>query len=93
MLAGEYISVEFCQSFLNTGVLKRMGKKRCSYKCLKIHKKTPVPESLFPATSLKEGLWHRRFSVNFEKFLRAFFIRNRYGRLLLIIIKITGILF
>ena len=45
-------------------------KKRCSQKFHKIHKKTPVPESLFnkvaglrPATLLKKRLWHRYFKV------------------------------
>ena len=53
-------------------------KKRCSYKFRKIHRKTPVPESLFnkvaalrPATLLKKRLWHRYFPVNFVKSLKA----------------------
>ena len=35
--------------------LKVLFKKKCSYKCRKIHRKTPVPESpgLRPATLLK----------------------------------------
>ena len=47
----------------------------------KIHRKTPVPESLFnevaglrSATLLKKRLWHRCFPVNFAKFLRTPFI-------------------
>ena len=65
-------------------------KKRCSWKFRKIHRKTPVPESLFnkvaglrPATLLKKRLWHRCFPVNFAKFLRTPFLQNTSGRLLL----------
>ena len=35
------------------------------------------------ATSLKKKLWHRRFHVNFAKFLRTPFLQNTYRRLLL----------
>ena len=52
--------------------------ERCSLKCGKIHRKTPVPESLFhkvaglkPATLLKKTLWHICFPVNFAKFTRT----------------------
>ena len=38
---------------------------------------------LFPTTLLKKRLWHRCFSVNFEKFLRTLFLQNTSGRLLL----------
>ena len=44
--------------------------KKCSQKFDKIHRKTPVPESLRPATLLKKRLWHRCFPVSFVKFLR-----------------------
>ena len=40
---------------------------------------------LRPTTLLKKRLWHRCFLVNFAKFLRAPFLHNTYGRLLLII--------
>ena len=46
--------------------------KRCSKKFHKIHRKTPVPESLF---LLKKRLLHRCFPVNFVKFLRTPFYR------------------
>ena len=63
------------------------GKKRCSWIFDKIHKKTPVPESqscsVRPATLLKKRLWHRRFPVNFVKFLRTHFLQNTSGRRLL----------
>ena len=36
---------------------------------------------LKPATFLKKRLWHRSFPVNFEKFLRAPFLQNTFGRL------------
>ena len=36
-----------------------------------------------PATLLKMRLWHRCFPVNFTKFLRAPFLQNTSGRLLL----------
>ena len=56
----------------------------------KIHRKRPVPESLFnkvaslrPATLLKKRLWHRCFPVTFVKFLTTPFLQNTSGRLLL----------
>ena len=39
--------------------------------------------SLSPATLLKKRLWHMLFPVNFAKFLRAPFLQNNSGRLLL----------
>ena len=36
-----------------------------------------------PATLLKKRLWHRCFPVKFAKFLRAPFLQNASGRLLL----------
>ena len=41
---------------------------------------------LRPATLLKKRLWHRCFPVNFAKFHRTFFLQNRSGRLLLMLI-------
>ena len=38
---------------------------------------------LRPATLLKKRLWHRRFPVNFAKFLRVNFLQNTSGQLLL----------
>ena len=55
------------------------SEKRCSQKFCRIHRKTPVPESLF----LKKRPWHSRFPVNFEKFLRTYFLQNTSVRLLL----------
>ena len=39
----------------------------------KIYRKTPVPETLRPATLFKKKLWHRCFPVNFAKFLETLF--------------------
>ena len=57
--------------------------KRGSSKFHKIHRKAPVPESLFnkvaglrPTTLLKTGLWHRCFPVNFVIFRRTTFSQN-----------------
>ena len=36
-----------------------------------------------PSTLLKKRLWHRSFSVNFEKLLKITFSQNTSGRLLL----------
>ena len=65
-------------------------KKRCSQKFCKIHRKTPVAESLFyksctSATLLKKRLGHKCFPVNFAKFLKTPFWRNTSGLLLLLI--------
>ena len=38
---------------------------------------------LRPATVLKKRLWHRRFPVNFAKFIKTPFLQNTSGRLLL----------
>ena len=57
---------------------------RCSWKFSKIHRKIPVPGSLFNKTTLlKKRLLHRWFPVNFAKFLRARFLQNTPGRLFL----------
>ena len=65
-------------------------RKGVSQKFRKIHRKTPVPKSLFnkvaglrPVTSLKKEPWHRCFPVNFAKFLRAPFIIEHLWWLLL----------
>ena len=62
-------------------------KKSCSQKFCKIHRKTPVHQSLFlskvtgklPAALLKNRLRHRCFPVNFAKFLRTLFNRTPSG--------------
>ena len=52
----------------------------------RIHKKTPVLESnfnkvtgVYPATSLKKGLQHRCFLVNFARYLTHLFYRTPPG--------------
>ena len=43
----------------------------------KIHRKTPVPESIFEAQAcnfIKKRLWHRCFPLNVAKFLRTPFL-------------------
>ena len=69
------------------GVLR----KKYSQKFCKIHRKTPVPESLFNKVEifksslflLKKRLWHRCFPVNFAKFLRTPFFTEQLWWLLL----------
>ena len=39
---------------------------------------------LGPVALLKKRLWHRRFPVDFVKFLRTPFLQNTSGRLLLL---------
>ena len=59
-----------------------LNTKRCSWKFHKIHRKTPVPESLSglgPATSLLKRLWHRCFPAYSAKFLRTPFSQNTSG--------------
>ena len=67
-----------------------MSVKKVFLEFRKIHRKTPVPESLFnkvaglrPATLLKKRLWHRCFPVNFAKFLRTPFLTKHLQWLLL----------
>ena len=61
--------------------------KKVALKCfLKIYKKTPVPK---PVTLLKKRLWYRWFPVNFAKFLRTPFFRERLRWLLLNLIQNT----
>ena len=52
--------------------------KKCYSKFWKIHRRTPVQQTLFTrvaglrsATLLKKRLWHRGFPLNFEKYLRT----------------------
>ena len=78
----------------------RSSHRRCSVKKVfleisQIHRKTPVPESLFnkvaglrSATFLKKKLWRSRLLVNFAKFLRTPFQQNTSGRPLLHVEKV-----
>ena len=59
---------------IKKGVLKSFSKFKGKY----------LYQSLFfPATLLKNRLWHRCFPVNSENFLRIPFLQNTSGRLLL----------
>ena len=74
--------------------------KKVFLEICKIHKKKPVPESLFievaglrSATVLKKRLGRKCFPVNFAKFLRTPFLQNTSGRLLLVIPLFIYVLF
>ena len=68
----------FCK---NGGVLRNFTKFTGKHLCQRLlFKKTPET----PETLLKKSLWHRRFPVNFAKFLRTPFLQNTSGRLLLV---------
>ena len=69
--------------------LEVLFKKRFSEKFCKVHRKTPVQDSL--ATLLKKRFWHRCFHVNFAKFLRILFLQNTSGWLLLLWQKMSSI--
>ena len=67
-----YYRSSYVEVFCRKGTLKKFRE---------IHRKTPVPESLFnkvaglrPERLLKKWLWHRYFPVNFTKFLRTPFL-------------------
>ena len=74
-------------------LLRQNQIKFCSKRCWKEQPFTGkhLCQSLFfnevtvlrPATLSKKRLWHRCFPVNFAKFLRATFLQNTSGRLLL----------
>ena len=65
-------------TYMQKQPLEVFYKKRCSRKFRKIHRKKPVPESVFwlklqrPATLLKKSLWHRCFPVTLAKWHRCF---------------------
>ena len=45
------------------------------------HQRCSAKKDLRPAILLKKRLWHRRFLVNFARFLRTPFLQNTSGRL------------
>ena len=74
-------------------------KKRCSWNFEKFTGKHLCQSPFFnkvaglrPPTSLKKRLWHRCFPVNFAKFLRAPFLQNTSGWLLLLIERYKPVL-
>ena len=81
---------EICSKLKVKNTARGVVCKKVFLEVSKIHRKRPVPESLFnkvaslrPATLLKKRLWHRCFPVNFVKFLTTPFLQNTSGRLLL----------
>ena len=76
---------ELQQKQVFVGVLQNI----CALKFCRIHRKTPVLESLFdkvaglhPATLLKKGLQHKCFSANVANlFMNTFFTQNTSRRL------------
>ena len=69
------------EMFCKKGVLKNFAKFTGKHQSqnLFFNKVTGV----MPKALLKKRLWHRCFPVNFSKFLRAPFLHNTSGRLLL----------
>ena len=60
---------------------KSVLRKRCFYKFLIIHRKAPLPKSLFDKVAglslaflLKKRFWHRCFPMNFAKYLGTLFL-------------------
>ena len=82
-------SLERCfpeKLWCHTPAMHRSSNQRCSIKkdVLEIFAKfigKHLYQNLF--FLIKKGLWHRCFPVNLVKFLRATFLRNTSGRLLL----------
>ena len=66
---------------MKKGVLRNFTKFTGKYLCQGLFFNKVA--GLRPATLLKKRLWHRCFPVNFVKFLRASFLQNTSGRLLL----------
>ena len=70
-------NVQFCKINVLKILAKFTGKHLCQ--SLLFNKIAALS-----ATSLKRRFWHRRFPVNFARFLRTPFLQNISGRLLLI---------
>ena len=66
---------------IKTGVLRNFAKFKGKHLCQRLFFNKNA--GLRPATIIKKRLWHRCFPVNFAKFLRAPFLQNTSGRLLL----------
>ena len=80
-------------ALLKNSRLEVFCQKKVSLEISQVHRKTPVPGSLFfdkvtglrPVTLLKNKLWYSCFPVNFVKFSRRPFFAERLRLLLLII--------
>ena len=70
-------NVQFCKIDVLKNLAKFTGKHLCQ--SLLFNKIAALC-----ATSLKKRFWHRRFPVNFARFLRTPFLQNISGQLLLI---------
>ena len=66
---------------IKIGVLRNFTKFTGKYLCQRLFCNEVAGRR--PATLLKKSLWRRCFLVNFAKFLRAPFLQNTSGRLLL----------
>ena len=65
---------------MEKGVLKNFTKFTEKHLCQSLFFNKAA--GLRPATLLKKRLWHRYFPVKFVKFLRALFLQNVSGRVL-----------
>ena len=78
-LAGFRSSHRRCS--VRKGVLRNLTKFTGTHLCQSLFFNKVA--ALKPAALLKRRLWHRRFPVNFAKFLRTLFLQNISGRLFL----------
>ena len=58
--------ISHMRCYVRNGVLRKGARK--------IHRETPVSETLYQWRDVKKGHWHRCFPANFAKFLRTPFI-------------------
>ena len=72
--------------YIKKGVFKNFAKFTGKHLC-QIHFFNKFA-GVRPATLLIKSLWHRCSPINFAKFLRKFFLRNTFARLLLFSIMV-----
>ena len=70
-------AISVIQRRIDRSTYRRFSIKSYSYKFLKIHWKTPVPESLL------KRLYYRFIPVSFPKFVGPLYLQNTVGRVLL----------
>ena len=70
--------------FCEKGVLRNFAKFTGKHQCQNLFFNKVA--SLRPPTLFKKRLWHRCFTVNFQKFLRTPYLQNTSGWLLLYIV-------
>ena len=73
--------------FCKKGVFRNSTKFTGKHLCQSFFFNKVAGLNLRPATLFKKRLWHRCFLVDFVKFLRALFLQNTSGRLLLVFSK------